>query len=43
VVHKTEYVRKTLNPTWMTFTVLARTLCNGDWDRFANISVDGLS
>lgn len=33
VVHKTEYIRKTLSPTWKPFTLLSRTLCNGDLDR----------
>ena len=34
MVHKTEYIRKTLSPMWKPFTVLTRTLCNGDPDRF---------
>jgi len=33
VVHRTEYIRKTLSPTWKPFTVLTRALCNGDPDR----------
>jgi len=37
VVHKTEHIRKTLSPVWKPFTVLTRTLCNGDIDRFVMI------
>jgi len=33
VVHKTEVIKKTLNPSWRPFTVTVQTLCNGDWDR----------
>ncbi|XP_060559061.1 copine-8-like isoform X2 [Ruditapes philippinarum] len=33
VVHKTEVIKNTLNPTWKPFSVTARTLCNGDHDR----------
>jgi len=33
VVHKTEVVKNTLNPTWRTFSVPMRVLCNGDLDR----------
>lgn len=33
VVHKTEVIKNTLNPTWRPFTVKARVLCNGDYDR----------
>ncbi|CAE1170587.1 Copine-7,Copine-B,Protein BONZAI 1,Copine-3,Copine-A,Copine-8,Copine-E,Copine-9,Copine-D,Copine-2,Nicotinic receptor-associated protein 1,Protein BONZAI 2,Copine-6,Copine-5,Protein BONZAI 3,Copine-4,Copine-1 [Acanthosepion pharaonis] len=32
-VHKTEVIKNTLNPTWKPFTLLARVLCNGDYDR----------
>lgn len=33
VVHRTEVVKKTLNPTWRPFMITARSLCNGDYDR----------
>ena len=33
-VHKTEVIKNTLNPTWKPFKVLARVLCNGDYDRY---------
>lgn len=33
VVHRTEVVKKTLNPTWQPFLITARSLCNGDYDR----------
>nr|XP_022302615.1 copine-8-like isoform X2 [Crassostrea virginica] len=33
VVHRTEVIMKTLNPTWRPFTMMARALCNGDYDR----------
>ncbi|XP_033606823.1 copine-5 isoform X2 [Cryptotermes secundus] len=33
VVHKTEVVKNTLNPTWQKFSIPVRTLCNGDYDR----------
>ncbi|XP_033745758.1 copine-8-like isoform X3 [Pecten maximus] len=33
IVHKTEVIKNTLNPTWRPFTVQARALCNGDYDR----------
>lgn len=33
VVHRTEVVMKTLNPTWRPFMITARSLCNGDYDR----------
>lgn len=33
VVHKTEVVKKTLNPKWLKFTIPITTLCNGDSDR----------
>ena len=39
MVHKTEYIRKTLSPTWKPFTVLTRTLCNGDIDRCVIVPV----
>ncbi|KAK2186177.1 hypothetical protein NP493_212g08002 [Ridgeia piscesae] len=33
VVHKTEVIKVTLNPTWRAFTIPVRALCNGDYDR----------
>ncbi|KAI0220493.1 Copine-8 [Lamellibrachia satsuma] len=33
VVHKTEVIKVTLNPTWKPFTIPVRALCNGDYDR----------
>ncbi|KAH9504770.1 Copine-8 [Bulinus truncatus] len=33
VVHRTEVIRKTLNPTWKIFSIPVRELCNGDYDR----------
>ena len=33
VVHRTEVVKKNLNPQWQPFTVKARVLCAGDFDR----------
>ncbi|KAK3103604.1 hypothetical protein FSP39_020468 [Pinctada imbricata] len=33
IVHKTEVIKNTLNPTWKPFTIHARALCNGDYDR----------
>lgn len=32
-VHKTEYIRKTLNPVWKPIIIPARVLCAGDHDR----------
>lgn len=37
VVHKTEVIKNTLNPTWKPFSVTARTLCNGDHERTIKI------
>lgn len=37
VVHKTEVIMKTLNPTWKSFTLPVRTLCNGDLDRVIKV------
>jgi len=31
--HRTEVIKNTLDPTWKPFTIHARTLCNGDYDR----------
>lgn len=33
VVHRTEVIKNNLNPKWKTFTIRARVLCNGDYDR----------
>ncbi|WAR25920.1 CPNE8-like protein [Mya arenaria] len=33
VVHRTEVIKKTLNPTWKPMTLSVRALCNGDYDR----------
>ncbi|CAL1529087.1 unnamed protein product [Lymnaea stagnalis] len=33
VVHRTEVIKKTLNPTWRPFAIPVRDLCNGDYDR----------
>ncbi|XP_052780643.1 copine-8-like isoform X1 [Mya arenaria] len=33
VVHRTEVIKNTLNPTWAPFRATARALCNGDYDR----------
>lgn len=37
VVHRTEVIKKTLNPTWKPFTIPVRSLCNGDYDRTIKI------
>jgi hypothetical protein len=37
VVHKTEVIKNTLNPTWQPFTIPVRSLCNGDHDRLLKI------
>ncbi|XP_060598331.1 copine-8-like isoform X1 [Ruditapes philippinarum] len=37
VVHRTEVIKKTLNPTWKPMTVSVRSLCNGDYDRSIKI------
>ncbi|ELU11603.1 hypothetical protein CAPTEDRAFT_227478 [Capitella teleta] len=37
VVHRTEVIKNTLNPTWKPFTVKVRSLCNGDLDRSIQI------
>ena len=39
LVHKTEVIKSTLNPTWRPFTVAVRTLCNGDLHRYLKIHV----
>lgn len=33
MVHRTEYVKKTLNPEWKPFDVTVRHLCEGNKDR----------
>lgn len=33
LVHRTEYLYKTLNPTWKRFVIPIRSLCNGNLDR----------
>ncbi|KAJ8301692.1 hypothetical protein KUTeg_020679 [Tegillarca granosa] len=33
VVHRTEVIKKTLNPTWRPFVIPVRSLNNGDYDR----------
>lgn len=33
VVHRTEYLKRTLNPTWKPFSISLQKLCNGDEDR----------
>ncbi|XP_025108559.1 copine-8-like [Pomacea canaliculata] len=37
VVHRTEVIKKTLNPTWKPFSVPVRSLCNGDYERSIKI------
>ncbi|XP_052284363.1 copine-8-like isoform X2 [Dreissena polymorpha] len=37
VVHRTEVIKKTLNPTWKPMTLSVRSLCNGDYDRTMKI------
>ena len=39
VVHKTEVIKSTLNPTWRPTTVSARVLCNGDYDRYVKFKI----
>jgi len=33
VVHKTEVVKRSVNPVWKAFSIPVRNLCNGDYDR----------
>ncbi|XP_050412535.2 copine-8 [Patella vulgata] len=33
LVHRTEVIKKTLDPTWKPFSIPVRSLCNGDYDR----------
>ncbi|XP_074646733.1 copine-8-like isoform X2 [Tubulanus polymorphus] len=37
VVHKTEVIKNTLDPTWRPFSVPVRKLCNGDYDRLIKV------
>ena len=37
VVHRTEVIKNTINPTWKPFTIHANVLCNGDYDRTLRI------
>ncbi|KAK7102331.1 copine-8-like [Littorina saxatilis] len=39
VVHRTEVIKNTLNPTWHPLTVPVRQLCNGDYDRSIRVEV----
>eukprot|EP00002_Diphylleia_rotans_P021306 TRINITY_DN414_c0_g1_i2.p1 TRINITY_DN414_c0_g1~~TRINITY_DN414_c0_g1_i2.p1 ORF type:complete len:454 (-),score=90.44 TRINITY_DN414_c0_g1_i2:226-1587(-) len=36
-IHKTEYIKQNLNPTWKPFTLTMSELCNGQTDRFIKI------
>lgn len=33
MVHRSEVIKKNLNPQWKPFTLKARVLCAGDYDR----------
>ncbi|XP_067125347.1 copine-5-like isoform X3 [Centruroides vittatus] len=37
VVHRTEFIKRTLNPVWKPFSIHVSTLCNGDYDRMLRI------
>ncbi|XP_046542548.1 copine-8-like isoform X2 [Haliotis rubra] len=37
IVHRTEVIKKTLNPTWKPLVIPVRSLCNGDHDRSIKI------
>ena len=39
VVHRSEVIKNTLNPTWQPFNILGRVLCNGDYDRVIKFDV----
>ncbi|XP_012602363.1 copine-5 isoform X2 [Microcebus murinus] len=39
ICHKTEVVKNTLNPVWLTFSIPVRALCNGDYDRTIKVEV----
>ena len=34
MIHRTEFIKKTLNPTWKTFELNVKTLCGGDKTKF---------
>ncbi|XP_015234578.1 PREDICTED: copine-8-like isoform X2 [Cyprinodon variegatus] len=42
ICHKTEVVKNTLNPVWEPFSIPVRALCNGDYNRDWESSVDVL-
>ncbi|XP_038139016.1 copine-8 isoform X2 [Cyprinodon tularosa] len=42
ICHKTEVVKNTLNPVWEPFSIPVRALCNGDYNRDWERSVDVL-
>ncbi|XP_064607503.1 copine-8-like [Liolophura sinensis] len=37
VVHRTEVIKRTLNPSWRPFKLSVRAICNGDYDRTVKI------
>ncbi|KAH9489380.1 Copine-8 [Bulinus truncatus] len=37
VVHRTEEIKNTLNPTWKSFSIPLRTFCNGDYERTVKV------
>ncbi|XP_033110613.1 copine-8-like [Anneissia japonica] len=37
IVHKTEVIKNTLDPTWRPFSLMVRKICNGDYDRSIKI------
>ncbi|KAM9859971.1 copine-9-like [Aulostomus maculatus] len=39
ICHKTEVIKNNLNPVWQSFTIPARALCNGDYDRTVKVDV----
>jgi len=36
IVHRTEYIRNTLNPKWTEVKLEAKSLCSGDYERWVN-------
>lgn len=38
VVHRTDYIRNTLNPVWLPIQIPLRTLCAGNRDRSTSLS-----
>lgn len=40
VVHRTEVIKRNLNPTWKVFSLPLSSLCNGDHERMIKIQVD---